>query len=302
MPAEAMLGRSVGGDTREMDPSDYLALVTTLGVDAVVAHTGGWLSGGRYEYASDRSRHYVGGSAATGDELLREPFDPAEARHNVGRYVSAARDVGPAVVAWLPGIITGPAIALGYEAFALALHDDPSLIARACEVQTDRTVLAVDAAAEAGADAIALGDDISDSTGPMMAPERLRDLWLPGARAVVERAHGFSLPVMLHCCGHLGAILPLALEAGFDAIQPVAGCNHVSEVMADALGRIAVAGTIDVGSVLVRGTAEDVAASVREHWQSYGPAGFILGSNHSISDAVPSGNLRALVAAVAELS
>ncbi len=285
-----------------MDPSDYVALVTTLGVDAVVAHTGGWLGGGRYEYASDGSRHYVGGSAATEQDLLDEPFDPAEARHNVERYVAAARGAGPAVVGWLPGIITGPAIALGYEDFALALHDDPDLITRACEVQVHRTMLALDAAAEAGADAAALGDDISHSHGPMMAPDRLRGLWLPGAQALAERAHRFSLPIMLHCCGHLRAILPLAIEAGFDAIQPVAACNDVSEVMTEARGRIAVAGTIDVGSVLVRGTPGDVAAAARDHWESYGPAGFLLGSNHSIGDAVPPENLRALAVAIAELS
>jgi uroporphyrinogen-III decarboxylase len=301
-PAEAVLGRTVAGDTREMDPRDYLALAMALGVDAVVAHTGGWLGGGRYERASDGSRHYVGGSAVTEEDLLGETFDPREARHNVEMYVSSARGAGPAIVAWLPGVITGPAIALGYEAFALALYDAPDLIGRACEEQTERTLRALDAAAEAGADSVALGDDISDSSGPMMAPERLRDLWLPGARAIAERARRLSLPIMLHCCGRLEVVLSLAVEAGFDAIQPVAGCNDVAGVMRNACGRIAVAGTVDVGSVLVRGAAEEVAAVVREHWQSYGPAGFVLGSNHSINDAVPPENLRALARAVAELS
>ncbi len=284
-----------------MHPRDYLTLATRLGIDAVVAHTGGWLGGGRYAYASDGSRHYIGGSAGTEDELFGEGFDPGMARHSVEACVSAVGGAGPAVAAWLPGVITGPAIALGYEAFAVALYDEPRLIARACEVQTERTLLALEAAAEAGADVLALGDDISDSNGPMMAPERLRDLWLPGARAVVERAHRLSLPIMLHCCGHLGVVLSLAIEAGFDAIQPVAAGNDARQVMEAARGRIAVSGTIDVASVLVRGTAEEVAAAVGRHWQSYGPAGFILGSNHSISDAVPPDNLRALALAVARL-
>jgi len=37
------------------------------------------------------------------------------------------------------------------------------------------------------------------------------------------------------------------------------------------------------------------------HWADHGPAGFAIGSNHTINDAVPAENLRALARAVAEL-
>ena len=106
---------------------------------------------------------------------------------------------------------------------------------------------------------------------------------------------------MLHCCGHLAAVLPLAIEAGFDAVQPIAACNDVPAIAAAARGRIALAGTIDVGSVLVRGAPADVASAVRADWGSYGPAGVVIGSNHSINNAVPLENLRALARAVADL-
>ena len=300
-PAEQVLGRQVSGDTRQMDPGDYVALAQRLGLDAIVAHTGGWLAGGRYQHASDGTLHYVGGSAATAEELLSEPFDASDARRSVARYAEAARGTLVGVMAWLPGIITSPAIALGYDKFGLVLYDDPELIEQACDAQTERTLDALDAAADASADYVALGEDISNSAGPMMAPERLRDLWLARAGTLVARARARGLPIMLHCCGHLDAVLPLAIEAGFNAIQPVAACNDVRAIAAAARGRIAIAGTIDVGSVLVRGRAEDVAAAVREQWQAYGPAGFVLGSNHSINDAVPAENLRALAGAVAEL-
>jgi uroporphyrinogen decarboxylase len=284
-----------------MDPVDYVELARRLGIDAIVAHTGGWLSGGRYEHTSDGARHYVGGSATTEKELLAEPFDRRDAESNVSRYAAAAQESDVAVMAWLPGVVTGPAIGLGYDVFALALHDDPDMVERVCDAQTLRTLLALDGAAGSGATVAALGDDISDSNGPMMSPDRLRALWLPRARAVVDRAHRRSLPIMLHCCGHLKVVMPLAAEAGFDAIQPVAACNDVVETVAAARSRLAVAGTVDVGSVLVRGDPEAVAAAVRGDWAAYGPSGFILGSNHSINDAVPVGNLWALAHAVAEL-
>jgi len=300
-PAEAVLGRSLVGGTRELAPPDYVALATRLGLDAIVAHTGGWLGGGRYEQASDGTLHYVGGSAATEQQLLDEPFDRGDAESGVARFVEATEGSGVAVMAWLPGVVTGPAIGLGYETFGFALHDSPGMVERACDAQTERTLLAVCAAADAGAMVAALGDDISDSNGPMMSPDRLRELWLPRARAVVDSAHERSLPIMLHCCGHLGTVLTLAVEAGFDAIQPVAACNDVAEIVAAARPRIAVAGTIDVGSVLVRGTPEEVAAAVRDDWAAYGPAGVVLGSNHSINDAVPPENLWALARTVADL-
>jgi len=300
-PAEQILARSVAGDTRDMGPADYVDLARRLGLDAIVAHTGGWLAGGRYEHASDGTRHYVGGSAATMEELLSQPFDPSDARRSVARSVEAVQDTGLGVIAWLPGIVTSPAIALGYERLALALYDDPQLVERASDAQAERTLRALDAAADAGADMLALGEDISDSTGPMMAPDRLRDLWLGRASSLTARARQRGLPIMLHCCGHLAAVLPLAIEAGFDAVQPVAACNDVPAVAAAARGRIALAGTIDVGSALVRGAPGEVASAVRAHWRSYGPTGFVIGSNHSINNAVPGENLRALARAVADL-
>ena len=300
-PAQAILGRAVAGDTRQMAVEDYVELAQRLGLDAVVAHTGGWLGGGTYAEASDGSRHYVGGSARVGEELAAEPFDPGEAREAVRRYVEAAGGTGVGVMAWLPGIITGPAIALGYEAFALALHDAPALLEQACDLQLARTSQALATAVEAGADFVAMGDDISDRNGPMMAPDMLRRLWLERAKAITAEARRRSVSVMLHCCGHLGAVLPLAIEAGFDTLQPVAGCNDVPAILAQARGRIAVAGTVDVGSVLVRGTPQAVRETVREHWRAYGPKGFVIGSNHSLNDAVPGANTRALAEAVAEL-
>jgi len=300
-PAEAVLGRAVGGDTRRMAVADHVELAQRLGLDAVAAHTGGWLGGGTYAEASDGSTHYVGGAAGAGEELVAEPFDPGEAREAVRRYVEGARGTGIGVMAWLPGIITGPAIALGYEALALALHDAPKMIEQACDLQLTRTSQALAAAVEAGADFVAMGDDISDRNGPMMTPEMLRQLWLERAQTITAEARRRSIPIMLHCCGHLGAVLPLAIAAGFDALQPVAGCNDVPAILAQARGRITVAGTVDVGSVLVRGTPDQIREVVREHWGAYGPKGFVIGSNHSLNDAVPGANVRALAAAVAEL-
>jgi len=300
-PAERVLGRALPGGTREMAPEDYVELALRLGLDAIIAHTAGWLEGGRYREASNGARRYAGGSEIGERDLLRVVGEGAEAAENVRRYAAAVRDSRPAVMAWLPGIITSPAIAMGYEAFALALYDRPELISRACDAQTQRTLQALDAAVDGGADAVALGDDISDSNGPMMAPDMLRGLWLERARTVTARARARGVPAMLHCCGHLAVVLPLAIEAGFDAIQPVAACNDVPGILAAARERIAVLGTIDVGSVLVRGSPAEVRAAALADWEAYGPAGFALGSNHSINDAVPEANLRALAAAVAEL-
>lgn len=49
-------------------------------------------------------------------------------------------------------------------------------------------------------------------------------------RELVDFFHGYDLPVLLHACGGVTEALPLIVEAGFDALNPMqvaAGCDVV---------------------------------------------------------------------------
>jgi uroporphyrinogen decarboxylase len=49
----------------------------------------------------------------------------------------------------------------------------------------------------------------------------LEDLVFPYHRALVDVFHARGLPVVLHSCGSQRELLPLVVEAGFDALNPM---------------------------------------------------------------------------------
>ena len=52
-------------------------------------------------------------------------------------------------------------------------------------------------------------------------PEILRDLFFPYYTEIVNFFHDHGLTVVLHSCGYQDPMIPLAIEAGFDALNPM---------------------------------------------------------------------------------
>jgi uroporphyrinogen decarboxylase len=70
-------------------------------------------------------------------------------------------------------------------------------------------------------DGVWIYDDLGYRNGPFASPRVLGELVFPYYRALVAFFHARGLPVVLHSCGSQRDLLPLVVDAGFDALNPM---------------------------------------------------------------------------------
>ena len=70
-------------------------------------------------------------------------------------------------------------------------------------------------------DGIWLYEDMGYKNGLFARPKVLADLIFPYYKEMVDFFHGYNLPVVLHSCGSTAQALPLIVEVGFDALNPM---------------------------------------------------------------------------------
>jgi uroporphyrinogen decarboxylase len=70
-------------------------------------------------------------------------------------------------------------------------------------------------------DGIWLYEDMGYKNGLFASPRVLRELIFPYYKVMVDFFHARDLPVVLHTCGSTAEAMPLIIEAGFDAVNPM---------------------------------------------------------------------------------
>jgi len=70
-------------------------------------------------------------------------------------------------------------------------------------------------------DGIWIYEDLGYKNGLFASPKVLRELVFPYYAELVTFFHSHDLPVVLHTCGSTAAALPMIIEAGFDAVNPM---------------------------------------------------------------------------------
>ncbi|HPN85244.1 MAG TPA: uroporphyrinogen decarboxylase family protein [Victivallales bacterium] len=201
---------------------------------------------------------------------------------------------------------TGPFI---YENMRKSLGDvcmlegmitDPEWIRDYCKVNTDFYIKHFKALFESAGkpQGIRICDDMGYKQGLFCSPSMLADLVFPFYRELVDFMHSNGISVVLHSCGGIEEALPLILDAGFDALEPLeraAGCDPVR--FAEKVGnRIALIGGFDKRIIesgdrdLMKKEAINLLNSMRRLGARY-----IFSSDHSISNLVSYDNYRYLL-------
>lgn len=138
-------------------------------------------------------------------------------------------------------------------------------------------------------DGIWLYEDLAFRGRLFASPRTFGKLLLPFEAELVEFFHGFGLPVVLHSCGCVTQALPLIVEAGFDALQPMeikAGCDPLAYAQ-QYRDKLAFIGGLDIRILetndreLIRQGVSDLVKGMKAH-----DARFIFHSDHSITTAV----------------
>jgi len=70
-------------------------------------------------------------------------------------------------------------------------------------------------------DGIWIYEDLGYKNGLFASPKVLSELIFPYYKELVDFFHNYDLPVVLHTCGSTAQAIPLIIEAGFDALNPM---------------------------------------------------------------------------------
>lgn len=70
-------------------------------------------------------------------------------------------------------------------------------------------------------DGIWMYEDLGYKNGLFASPKVLGELIFPYFKEMVDFFHSYDLPVVLHSCGSTAKALPLIVDAGFDALNPM---------------------------------------------------------------------------------
>ncbi|MBN2584366.1 MAG: hypothetical protein JXL80_14995 [Planctomycetes bacterium] len=290
-----ILGMPAEGDRVTLwtlPPREAVRLVTAVGQDAVACSLT-WMV-------------EPDGSILTDDDADRiVPPDPRQARDRMQPYLDAIRGTGVGLCARLSGPMTLTYMALGpvpIQSFMYLLYDNRPLVERLMDMFVDYHVAVIEAVKDLPYHFYYIGDDISSTTGPMISPKDLADLWAPRTERLIRTARATGRPIIFHCCGMQAPILPYLADWGVSAVhplQPVA--NDIYAVKAEYGDRLALVGNIDVAGCLSFGTADETRESVREHIDRLADdGGYVVCSSHSIIDSVKVENYLAMCEATRE--
>ncbi len=148
------------------------------------------------------------------------------------------------------------------------------------------------------------GTDFGMQTGPFIAPQAYRDLYMPFHKALNDWVHRHTpWKTFIHTCGSVVDLLPLFIEAGFDILNPVQ-CSAKGmdpQTLKDRFGEQVTfwGGGVDTQHTLPFGRPEAVRAEVRERLRIFAPGGgFVFNTIHNVQARVPVENLLALYEAV----
>jgi uroporphyrinogen decarboxylase len=138
-------------------------------------------------------------------------------------------------------------------------------------------------------DGIWMYEDLGYKGGLFCSPKVFAELFFPYYREMTDFFHALGLPVVLHSCGNVTEALPLIVEAGFDALNPMerkAGCDPLA--IAERWGdRLALIGGLDA-RVLESGDKALIRREVTELVEGLKARGArcVFASDHSISTNV----------------
>ncbi|MBI2302680.1 MAG: hypothetical protein HYU66_27555 [Armatimonadetes bacterium] len=208
------------------------------------------------------------------------------------------RDVGAEFM-----IPCGMGLAIPYEPLwlvACALR--PDLVRRYLEVMAEHNCLAAEAWAARGFTVVWGGGDMADNHGPFFGPRVFHEVVLPPLQRWMDKLHALGMRYVYRTDGNLW---PVADDFfvhsridGFGEIDHDAGMR-IPELQARYGERITFWGDVPCGSLLHRGTAEQVREFVlRRMEECRGSGGWILGSSNSVVPGTPVENAMAMYEAL----
>lgn len=179
---------------------------------------------------------------------------------------------------------------MGFQNALLLIAEQPDLLSDILNTYTDFLQGMCQLCMERGItfDGLWFFSDLCYKNGMLFSPRTYRELLMPCHRRVKAWCQAQGIPLLLHCDGDVRQFIPLLIEAGFDAIQPLearAG-NDVRELKRLYGTQIVFFGNISA-DVMAYGTDEQLEEEIRSKLSvAMQDGGYIYHSDHSIPPTV----------------
>ena len=211
--------------------------------------------------------------------VLPDPDDPA--LYNEGHKLIRLNQGERAVFSKIRLGLAPTMNSMGLEAMSFALYDDPELVGRIMDRFASWQIKVLEHLKEMDFDFFWAADDMAFKTGPLLPPDKFREICLPHMRRVAEH---IDRPWVFHSDGNLFDVMDDLLALGMSALHPIEPqAMDISEVKERYGHRICLVGNIDLDTVLARGTVEDVDRAVKKVIEGIGPdGGYIVSSSNTI--------------------
>ena len=248
------------------------------------------------------------------DAQLKFFADRAEALSKTGRAVTASfggMGLGDASEIPGPGLLKPKGIRT-VEDWYMAPLLYPDYVHDIFEAETDIAIQNLEKYWQAVGDKIDVaficGTDFGTQRAQFCSVDQFREFYLPYYKKINDWIHGHTnWKTLKHSCGAVDPIIPLFIEAGFDALNPVqcsaAGMDakHLKETYGKDITFWG--GGIDTQQILPFGTPEEVRRQVLERLEIFAPdGGYIFNSIHIVQCGTPVENIVAMIDAVHEFN
>ncbi len=171
----------------------------------------------------------------------------------------------------------------------MAMLEEPDVVKDSLDTWANLTIECLDYCIREGLDidGVWFYGDMGYSNGTLFSPEVYQNLVMPAHKKVVNYVHDLGKKVILHSCGQIKSFIPMLIEVGFDALQPLeAKCDQdVRELVKIYDNQIVFFGNIDVRALsadkeTIKNEIESKLAAFDGRWN------YIFHSDHSIPQTV----------------
>ena len=164
---------------------------------------------------------------------------------------------------------------------------------------TDLACFRAEKFAAAGADIIALGDDVGMQETIMMSKDMYRTWLQPRLKKVIDSAKAAKPDVIIqyHSCGHVTELIPELVAAGIDVLNPVQPeCMDVMEIFSQYKDSLSFNGSLGTQTTMPFATPQEVKDMVKRNLDAVGEQGGLLCCpTHMLEPEVPWDNIEAYV-------
>jgi len=193
---------------------------------------------------------------------------------------------------------------MGFESFAMAIYEQPDLVAALFEKTSELILSMFDTMADMDWVGILwYSDDIAYSSNLMVNPQFLRTYFFPLLAHIGQLAKKRRIPFIYHTDGVLWEVIEDIIGSGVTALHPIEPKSmNISEVKKKFGDRLCLCGGVEV-DLLARGRTDEVAGLTSRYLHEIAPGGgYCAGSSNSIPEYVNLDNYLTMLRTVHEFN